>query len=86
MTQKVNKPLINKNMTVLDIVSRYRGTETVFNAYNTEAGVCICCQALFDNLGDVSTRYNLDLEQFLTDLESVIASHADDIAPEKELL
>jgi hypothetical protein len=77
VTQEVNKPLINKNMTVLDIVSRYRETEAVFKAYDAAAGDCICCQALFDNLGDVSTRYHLNMDQLLSDLEAAITSQAD---------
>ena len=77
---------INKDMTVLDIVSRFRETEAVFNAYDAHAGECICCRALFDSLEDVSARYHLDMDQFLNDLESAIISHADDKTPHKEFL
>ena len=57
-------------MTVLDVVSKYRDTEAVFKKYDREAGVCICCQALFDTLVDVSEKYGLNLDQFLHDLIS----------------
>ena len=77
---------VNKDMTVLDVVSRYRETEAVFHAYDARAGECICCRALFDRLEDVSARYNLDIDEFLNDLESAIIRHADDKTPLKELL
>ena len=60
---------IRPEMTVLDVVSRYRKTETVFKQYDKQAGVCICCQALFEPLRKVAVRYGLNLEKFLEDLE-----------------
>jgi hypothetical protein len=57
-------------MTVLDVVFKYRQTEAVFKQYDQQAGECICCQALFESLQDVAARYNLDLEELLTDLET----------------
>lgn len=62
--------LIMPEMTVLDVVSKYRQTESVFKQYDQNAGECICCQALFESLQDVAARYNLDLEELLTDLET----------------
>ena len=56
-------------MTVLDIVSRYKKTEAVFKNYDKQAGVCICCQALFDPLSKIAVRYGLNLEKLLEDLE-----------------
>ncbi|MCF8063079.1 MAG: hypothetical protein K9M82_11220 [Deltaproteobacteria bacterium] len=41
-------PLIHPDMSILDIVSRYRRTEQVFRRYDRQAGVCLCCRALFD--------------------------------------
>jgi hypothetical protein len=63
---------IQPDMTVLDVVSRYGGTEAVFKKYDERAGVCICCEALFEPLKDVSAEYGLDLEELLSDLESVV--------------
>ncbi len=73
MEESANKigPAIDPEMTLLDIVSKYRETEAVFRKYDEQAGVCLCCQALFDPLKTVAERYALDLEQILTDLESV---------------
>jgi len=59
---------LRPEMTVLDVVSRYRNTEKVFRRYDKRAGECICCRALFDSLGDVAERYGLDLEMLLRDL------------------
>ena len=63
------KRIIDPHMTVLDIVSRYRQTEAVFKQYDQVAGVCLCCQALFDPLEDVARRYCLDLGRLVADLE-----------------
>jgi hypothetical protein len=65
-----NMGQIRPEMTVLDVVFKYRQTEAVFKQYDQQAGECICCQALFESLQDVAARYNLDLEELLTDLET----------------
>ena len=65
---------IQPDMTVLDVVSRYRQTEAVFKKYDEQAGVCICCEALFDPLKVVSEKYGLNLKGLLSELESVVNS------------
>jgi len=60
---------IHPHMTVLDVVSKYRQTQAVFNEYDKKAGECICCQALFESLQDVAEKYDFDLAGFLSDLE-----------------
>ncbi len=60
---------INPEMTVLDILSKYRKTEKVFKLYDKQAGECICCQALFEPLTNVAATYGLNMEKLLTDLE-----------------
>jgi len=65
-----HETLITPDMTLLDIVSRYRETEAVFRKYDERAGVCLCCHALFDPLKTVAERYGLDLEELVTALES----------------
>lgn len=62
-------PDIRPDMTILDIVSRYRKTEAVFKKYDEKAGACLCCQALFDPLSEVAHKYSLDLKQILSDLK-----------------
>jgi len=59
---------IQPDMTVLDVVSRYRQTEAVFKKYDEQAGVCICCEALFDPLNNVSKRYKVNLGELIEDL------------------
>jgi len=44
-------------MTVLNVVSRYKKTETVFKLYDKQAGECICCHALFKTLQDVAKKF-----------------------------
>lgn len=66
------KMTINPEMTILDIVSRYRQTEAIFRKYDDKAGVCLCCQALFDPLRDVVNQYGLDIEEIMSKLEAVI--------------
>ncbi len=61
---------IKSEMTVLDVVAKFRKTETVFKQYDKQAGECICCQALFEPLNKVAMKYDLNLEKLLADLET----------------
>jgi hypothetical protein len=70
MSKKVKH--IHPEMTVIDIIARYRETEKVFKKFDEKAGVCICCEALFDTIQVVSERFNLELESLLSDLEIVV--------------
>jgi hypothetical protein len=63
---------IHPDMTVLDVVSRFRQSEAVFKKYDERAGVCICCEALFEPLKEASAKYGLDLKELLSDLESAV--------------
>ncbi|OPL14154.1 MAG: hypothetical protein AVO39_09540 [delta proteobacterium MLS_D] len=65
-------PTLSPGITVLDVISQYRQTERVFKEYDKIAGECICCQSLFETLGDVAKKYGFNPERFLSDLESVI--------------
>ena len=59
---------ITSSMTVLDIVSRHRESEAVFKRWDHEAGICICCHALFETLQDLADRYALDLDRLVAEL------------------
>jgi sugar phosphate isomerase/epimerase len=61
---------IYPEMTVLDVLSKYRKTEKVFKLYDKQAGECICCRALFEPLTNVAATYGLNMEKLLTDLEA----------------
>lgn len=65
---------ITPQMTVLDVVGRFRQTEAVFRKYDAKAGVCLCCQALFDPLEQVARKYSLDLTGLLQDLARAVES------------
>ena len=65
---------IEPQMTVLDIVSRFRATEAVFKRWDSRAGECICCQSLFDTVQQVAERYGLDLNQLVAELNTVTRS------------
>ncbi len=62
--------LIFPEMTVLDVISKYRKTEAVFKLYDRQACECVCCQALFETLQDVAKKYDFSLEKLLSDLET----------------
>ncbi|MBN2141411.1 MAG: hypothetical protein PHV85_10620 [Desulfovibrionaceae bacterium] len=62
-------PQIGPHTTVLDAVSRWPSTEEVFRRAGERAGACILCVALFETLGWVAERYELDLDELILDLE-----------------
>ncbi len=66
------KPPINSDMVLLDIVEKYAITKKVFTKYDSVAGECILCYNLFDRLKDVISKYNLNGEKLLSELNSVI--------------
>ena len=68
---KLHNCEISPEMTVLEIIHRYRQTETVFRKYDEQAGTCICCNALFETLEEVAEKYNLGMEGLLLELEAV---------------
>ena len=61
---------IGPEMTVLDVIGKYRQTEAVFKKYDKQTGECICCQALFEPIRNVAAKYGLNLERFVADLEA----------------
>ena len=69
-------------MTVLDIVGKYKRAENVFRKYDEQAGVCICCVALFEPIKDVIEKYGLNQEKLLADLE-LAADILEEIAEEE---
>lgn len=72
-TVSQEEDLIHPRMTILDIVSCYRETEAVFKSYDQKAGVCLCCQALFDPLAEAAEKYGLDLDRLLRDLRKAVS-------------
>ena len=63
-------PIITPDMSVLDIVSRYRQTETVFKRYDALAGECICCNSLFETLAAIALKYGFDVNDLIEELKA----------------
>lgn len=59
---------IAPEMTILEIVERYPQTEAVFRTYDQQAGVCLCCESLFEPLHETAKKFGLNLEKLLSDL------------------
>jgi hypothetical protein len=62
-------PHLGLEMTVLEVLQRYRQPEAIFKKYEAQTGKCIMCNNLFDQIKVVAKKYDLDLEKFLKDLE-----------------
>lgn len=60
---------ITPEMTIVEVLSQYRQTEEVFRRYEREAQGCLLCHALFDSLAEAATKYGLDLDRLLEDLQ-----------------
>jgi hypothetical protein len=65
---------ISPDMTILEVLYRFRQTEQVFRRYDAAAGVCLCCQALFDSLEEVAQKYGPDLKRLLDDLDETASA------------
>ena len=61
---------ITEEMTVLDIISAYPETETMFKSYDEQVGECICCQMLFEPVRQVAEKYNLEMTELLVKLNA----------------
>ncbi len=57
-------------MTVLEVLQRYRKTEEIFKKYEALTGRCIMCNNLFDKIKVIAEKYDIDLEKLLKDLEA----------------
>ncbi len=64
---------ITSDTILLDIMSRWPATESVFRRYDEQAGVCICCTCLFDTVSHVASIFSLDLKAFLLEIEKAVA-------------
>jgi ADP-dependent NAD(P)H-hydrate dehydratase / NAD(P)H-hydrate epimerase len=65
---------ISPDRTVLDVIRRYRHTESVFKKYDEKAGECIFCNALFEPLEHVAAHYDINLDELLAELEERIVT------------
>lgn len=67
---------LSPDMTVLEVIQRYRSTERVFKDLEAETGHCICCDALFEPLQQVARLYQLDLANLLDRLNGAKSCEA----------
>ncbi len=68
-----DKTVITPDMTLVEVLSQHRQTEEVFRRYEGEAKGCFLCHALFDTLAEVATKYGLNLERLMQDLDASIS-------------
>ena len=47
---------ISLQMTLFDIIYRWRAAEQVITAYEAQSGVCLRCHALFDTLEEAANK------------------------------
>ena len=70
MEKKVH---IGPDAIIIDVIARHRATEGIFKLYDDPAGKsCVLCQTLFEPVEDFARKCNLDLEQFIAELNDVI--------------
>jgi hypothetical protein len=60
--------VVDSDDEVLSVVEKYPQTRAVFEAYEGQAGECICCHALFETIEEVAAKYGLELQEFLRDI------------------
>jgi hypothetical protein len=67
MSEEINP--ITPEMTIVEVLHQHRQTEAVFRRYEGEANGCLLCHALFDTLAEAASKYGLNLDRLLQDLQ-----------------
>ncbi len=65
---------VTPQMTLVEIMSQWRSSEEIFKAYESHAGTCLRCHALYNTVEEVARKYNLDLTKLLADLNALARS------------
>jgi hypothetical protein len=65
---------VTPGMTLVEVMSQWRSSEAIFQAYEPQAGTCLRCHALFETLEEAAQKYHLDLDQLLADLNALARS------------
>ena len=68
----VTVPEITPETKMIDVISRYRQTESTFRRLNEQVGTCVCCQGLFLSLREAAERFGFDLETLMNELHAEI--------------
>lgn len=63
---------IEKNSTILEIVEKYPKSQDFFRSHDEKIGKCLMCNHLFESLEEICKIYNLNLDNFIKDLEKNI--------------
>ncbi|MDY0360888.1 MAG: hypothetical protein RBR08_05515 [Desulforegulaceae bacterium] len=61
-----------KNMTLLDIMSKWEKTQKIIKSYDEKAGTCLCCNHLFDTLESVCLRYQIKIDEITEKIKKQI--------------
>ncbi len=64
--------MIDKNMSLLDIVYSHPESEAIFHTYDEVLGRCLLCDNLFDSLKFICTKYGLNETELLEKLNVII--------------
>lgn len=64
--------MVTLQTTVLELLELHPETEAVFKQYTRSTGICICCEALFCTISEVAKRYEIDCDELISKLESVL--------------
>lgn len=62
---------VTPGMTLVEIMSQWRSSEEIFKTYESQAGTCLRCHALFETLEEVAAKYHLDLARLLSELNAL---------------
>ncbi len=62
---------VTPQMTLVEVMTQWRASEAIFKAYETQAGTCLRCHALFDTLEEAAQKYNLDLTKLVAELNAL---------------
>ena len=62
---------VTPQLTLVEVMTQWRSSEAIFQAYEPQAGTCLRCHALFDTLEEAAQKYHLNLEQLLADLNAL---------------
>ncbi|MBN1829877.1 MAG: hypothetical protein JW884_12145 [Deltaproteobacteria bacterium] len=74
--KKEEGALITADMTLVAVMEQFPAAEAVFRMYDSQAGTCLCCQALFDTIDDIVERYGLDGDALLRELREAASANA----------
>lgn len=64
--------MITLDHSILDVVEKHPAIQAVLERYDQEAGECICCNSLFETIGEVAEKYGIDLQSFLEDINTAV--------------